>query len=261
MKVKIVKTYSVQFRRGSETFSFFDMTQIILSTCRSKKFKSAVYEIWECNVKLLLFLHANMNPSELEFLAEKEIVEIVPKFTLDTICLMEGNLGPFRAGLPVRVPLWVALDFRRRERCTLVPPDWMNIQALEAIKKEEKTNELFTKMPNEHYMAVTVVICRSCSQDIPDSDRVQVLVKDIWDNRIAKIRTAIDSFIKTGSSFAKVNNLTQMEIANVRPFFPHALEQIHRMRQNSQEALINLNNSKSQSQSDSMYPDSDRMTQ
>lgn len=118
-----------------------------------------------------------MNPSELEFLAEKEIVEIIPKFTLDVIYLMEGNLGPFRAGLPARVPLWVALDFRRRERCTLVPPPWMNIQSLESLKKEERETETFVKMPSEHYMAMTTLIFRSCSQDIPDADKIQILIK------------------------------------------------------------------------------------
>ncbi len=119
-----------------------------------------------------------MNPSELEFLAEKEMVEIVPKFTLDSIYLMEGNLGPFRAGLPSRVPLWVALDFRKRERCTLVSPHWMNILTLEALKKEEwDSPHRFTQMPNEHYQGMAQVIFRSCSQDIPDADKVQILIK------------------------------------------------------------------------------------
>lgn len=118
-----------------------------------------------------------MNPSELEFLAEKEFVEIVPKFNLDSIFLLEGQLGPFRAGLPVRVPLWVGMDFRRRERCTFVAPHWMNVGTLEQIKKEEREQEEFTKMPNEHYMAMTTVIFRCCSQDIPDADKIKILIK------------------------------------------------------------------------------------
>jgi GINS complex subunit 2 len=120
-----------------------------------------------------------MNPAELEFLAEKEMVEIVPKFSLDAIYLLEGNLGPFRAGLPAKVPLWVGIDLRRKERCTIVAPHWMNVQTLEMLKKEERESEKFVKMPNEHYMAMTTVIFRNCSQDIPDADKVKVLIKVI----------------------------------------------------------------------------------
>jgi len=189
-----------------------------------------------------------MNPPELEFLAEKELVEIVPKFTLDAMFLMDGKLGPFSAGLPARVPLWVALDLRRRERCTLVAPHWMNTHTLEMLKKEERENAFFTKMPNEHYMAMATVIFRSCSQDVPDADKVKNLIKDIWDNRISKLRTAVLTFIETEASFAKVDNLTQMEMATVRPFFPHALEQIHRIRM-SARAAASTADSTSRSQS------------
>jgi hypothetical protein len=37
-------------------------------------------------------------------------------------------------------------------------------------------------------------------------------------------------FIEKGATFAKVDNLTRLEMATVRPFFPQALEQLHRLR-------------------------------
>jgi len=173
----------------------------------------------------------------LEFMAEKELVEIVPKFSLDMLCLLEGTLGPFRAGLPIRVPLWVAMDFRRRERCTLVPPHWMNTVTLEQLKNDEKNEpKRFIKMPTDNYMAVSNIIFRACAQDIPEADKVQILVKDIWDNRVSKLRTAVLEFIDKGATWAKMDNLTQMEMATVRPFFPEALEHLHRIRESSEEA-------------------------
>jgi len=57
-----------------------------------------------------------------------------------------------------------------------------------------------------------------------------VFQQDIWDNRIAKLRTFMLTFIETGASYAKVDNLTSLEMSTVRPFFPHSLEQLHRIK-------------------------------
>lgn len=37
-------------------------------------------------------------------------------------------------------------------------------------------------------------------------------------------------FLESGSTIGKVDNLTMLEIANIRPFIPHALEQVNRIR-------------------------------
>lgn len=47
---------------------------------------------------------------------------------------------------------------------------------------------------------------------------------------MSKLRTAVLTFIDKGASWAKVDNLTQMEMCSIRPFFPHSLEQLHRFR-------------------------------
>jgi len=49
--------------------------------------------------------------------------------------------------------------------------------------------------------------------------------------RIAKLRSSVDAFLKIGGSLAKVDHLTLMEINTVRPFLPHALDQLFRLRQ------------------------------
>ncbi|ROJ25223.1 DNA replication complex GINS protein PSF2 [Anabarilius grahami] len=67
-----------------------------------------------------------MDPAEVEFLAEKEMVKIIPNFSLDKIYLIGGDLGPFNPGLPVEVPLWLALNLKQRQKCRIVPPEWMD---------------------------------------------------------------------------------------------------------------------------------------
>lgn len=98
-----------------------------------------------------------MDASEVEFLAEKELVTIIPNFSLDKIYLigvrqaggtglrqrghgqvtalfhlesalsLQGDLGPFNPGLPVEVPLWLAINLKQRQKCRLLPPEWMDV--------------------------------------------------------------------------------------------------------------------------------------
>ncbi len=58
-----------------------------------------------------------MDPSEIEFLAESLPVSIVPNFNEGAMYLLGGEAGPFRAGMPVKVPLWLAINLRGRSKC------------------------------------------------------------------------------------------------------------------------------------------------
>jgi hypothetical protein len=40
-----------------------------------------------------------MDPGEVEFIAERELVKIVPKFNAGVIHMLQGDYGPFKAGL------------------------------------------------------------------------------------------------------------------------------------------------------------------
>jgi len=58
-------------------------------------------------------------------------------------------------------------------------------------------------------------------------------MQDLWDLRIAKLRSSVDSFVKDGCAHASINHLTPMEINSVRPGFPdslNALTTLHEVR-------------------------------
>ena len=97
-----------------------------------------------------IFFTFGMDPAEVEFLAEKESVEIVPNFAHPVMHLIQGrqlfilflfyffilspgDVGPFKPGLVVKVPLWLAVNLRQRQRCRLVTPVWMNVERLEEV--------------------------------------------------------------------------------------------------------------------------------
>lgn len=83
----------------------------------------------------------NMDPSIIEFIGEKCMISIIPNFSNEPLHLVYGSVGPFRAGFPVFVPLWLAAHLRKQQKCRIVPPEWMEMETLEEIKEEEKRSK------------------------------------------------------------------------------------------------------------------------
>lgn len=82
-----------------------------------------------------------MDPSEIEFLGEKQLVSIVPNFNSDVIYLISGSVGPFRAGLPVKVPIWLAMCLKQKQKCRIIRQEWMDVESLNERKDNEKMSK------------------------------------------------------------------------------------------------------------------------
>ena len=92
----------------------------------------------------------------------------------------------------------------------------------------------FTKMPCDHYMVFAKLLFSHAPEDVPYLEEIKTLIKDIFDIRQAKLRTAIDSLLTgksgvEGANKVSFNNLTILEIHTVRPFLPYASDLIARL--------------------------------
>lgn len=87
-------------------------------------------------------------------------------------------------------------------------------------------------MPSQHYIEVTQLILKHAPDNIPKADEIRTLVKDLWDLRMAKLRSSIDVFVKSDVTHAKLNFLTLMELNTVRPFLTKALAEMQTLRSN-----------------------------
>ena len=132
--------------------------------------------------------NSGMEPSEIEFLAERQLIQIVPNFTAGKLLLLQGDFGPFKAGLPVEVPLWMGINLRQRQKCRFLKPDWLDVEQLEEAKEAEKTTPSFTQLPNPNLFVATQLILDVATGDIPRADEIRTMIKDIWDIRQAKLR-------------------------------------------------------------------------
>uniref|UniRef100_A0A2K6A3K2 GINS complex subunit 2 n=1 Tax=Mandrillus leucophaeus TaxID=9568 RepID=A0A2K6A3K2_MANLE len=146
-----------------------------------------------------------MDMAEVEFLAEKDLVTIIPNFNLDKIYL-------------TGVGTWGLLT----------------VEKLEKMRNHERKEETFTPVPGPYYMELTKLLLNHASDNIPKADEIWTLVKDMWDTRIAKLRVSADSFVRQQEAHAKLDHLTLMEINTSRTVLTQVLSHMYKLRTNLQ---------------------------
>jgi hypothetical protein len=62
-----------------------------------------------------------------DFIAENTSIDIIANQRMEAIRLYTGNVGPFRPLVRTTTPLWLALLFKRKHRCHIVCPDFLDI--------------------------------------------------------------------------------------------------------------------------------------
>lgn len=120
-----------------------------------------------------------MNPAEVEFLAENQTIQVIPNFSHDRLFLICGEVGPFRPGIPVQVPLWLGINLKQRQKCRFTAPDWMNVDVLTKLKEDEAQSKTFVPMPDEHYMVTAQLVLGAAPHDIANADEIRMLIKVI----------------------------------------------------------------------------------
>ncbi|XP_028754107.1 DNA replication complex GINS protein PSF2-like isoform X2 [Neltuma alba] len=160
---------------------------------------------------------------ELEFVAEDDMVEIVPNLKMDALNLISGDFGPFAPQIATQVPLWLAVALKRRGKCSIRPPEWMSVDNLtQVLEAERESQEMSEKLPF-HYVEISRLLFDHARDDIPDVYMVRSLIEDIRDVRFHKVRTDLEAF--NGRTIAvKIKNLSAMEVNIVRPFIRRALQ-------------------------------------
>jgi hypothetical protein len=43
------------------------------------------------------------------------------------VVYLKGDIGPFEPSVPTKVPLWLAVHFRQRQKCRIECPEWINV--------------------------------------------------------------------------------------------------------------------------------------
>jgi len=179
------------------------------------------------------YLHQQetLSPSEVQFFSQDELITIIPNFHGKKISLLCGDFGPFEPLIPVNVPIWLAIQFKKNRKCNIRAPEWMEIAHLkEKMDSEVSEDNTFEVLPF-HYVEIATQLLDSASDDISQADKVRTLLEDIWSRRAAKIRKGLLS-ITANSHALKLNNLSAMEINGIRSLATQALQQFYTLSTN-----------------------------
>ncbi|WVF70572.1 DNA replication complex GINS protein PSF2 [Kwoniella sp. CBS 6097] len=163
-------------------------------------------------------LQNGLTPDELTFLAEEDTIDIVPLFSMTRVRLLSGIYGPFQPPSAARVPLWLALSLKRKRKCRIVPPEWLNVDHIQSLLKDEKENiEGFGLLPRR-FIETSKVLLDTAADDLIQPSTLRSLLKDLREVRQAKIRLGLQSEGVMRGSYLQVTNLTPLELSELKPF-------------------------------------------
>ncbi|KAL3665428.1 hypothetical protein V7S43_009463 [Phytophthora oleae] len=196
---------------------------------------------------------ASLSASETEFLAEQELITIMPHFHLrgngGMLNLISGNFGPFQPGITTHVPLWLAIMLKQLNKCRIIAPAWLSVgrwQLIELLKlgtfqylvpifmgnnmadylttrlEREKSSEVFEELPF-HYLEVASLLFKNAPEDLDQGEHLRSLLEDLQNLRQDKIRNGlanIASDVQSGGTARAIqmNNISALEINSVREF-------------------------------------------
>ncbi|CAM9393999.1 unnamed protein product [Ectocarpus sp. 13 AM-2016] len=170
---------------------------------------------------------AQVTAAELEFIAEDALIEIVPKFKHGPLHLIQGDFGPFVPQARAKVPLWLAITLKKRQKCQIACPSFMSVGYLEQVLRREREDAaVFTPLPH-HYLEIASLLLNTASDDIEEPDRVRTLLEDVENVRRAKMYEGMGSAAQEVQQAVKVNDLGAMELLPVRSFFAEALASLY----------------------------------
>ncbi|KAF8571732.1 hypothetical protein P879_02594 [Paragonimus westermani] len=181
-----------------------------------------------------------MIPPDLEFLAEDELIQIVPRFKMEPIQLLPYSVGPFYPNVPVAVPLWVASYLKKQRKCRILPPDWLTLDTLKKCKEAEDTNAGCTPPPHRKYAEIATFMLQYAPDDIEHPESIRTVVRDLLDIRVGKLVASVSGFMDSGALVAGVTKLTTMELATLSTLLLKTLDQLTVLRRSTPKPTESL---------------------
>ena len=144
-----------------------------------------------------------------EFLSEDELIEIVPSFSYGSLNLINGDFGPFIPATPTRVPVWMALNLYRQQKCKINLPQWLS--DLGSLLEEQKNSTNLIKMPCDNWREVIKLLG---SHNVPMPHE---LINDLIDRRDAILMKSINSLLDQVVNLDE-DQISQVLIKNITKF-------------------------------------------
>ena len=157
-----------------------------------------------------------INASESDYISENYLIEIIPNFHAEKICLVSGEYGPFKPNKIIKIPLWLAVKYRNNNQCKILIPSTYENSYLNGVLESEKENKtsLFDLPPN--FFEISNILFNNAEDDFEDIKKTRCFVADIKTITQNKINNMLKN-IKNDDLYLKLNGLTSMELEQIRP--------------------------------------------
>lgn len=150
-----------------------------------------------------------------DFLAEDELIEIVPNFKYEQVLnLINRDFGPFLPAIPTEVPLWMALNLYRQQKCKINLPHW--IKELDKLNEEQENSDSLVKMPSEHWREVINLLT---NHNVPMPYKHNALIERREAILSKSVHTLLDSVMDIDDdkiAQVKIKNITKFELATLK---------------------------------------------
>lgn len=167
-----------------------------------------------------------VSPEELEFFAEEDLIQIVPNCSVpgDYIDGVLERYGPFRPQQVVEVPVWLALQFHKRNKARIILPEWLSSKQLsESIEQERSSPDAFSQQPY-YFMELACLLLEHAKACFASNDEY-MQVRDKLANLVNVRRHKMEEGLHQIGSTAtvRVNGLGAYELNLIRANFQGAL--------------------------------------
>ncbi|ANZ73965.1 BA75_00849T0 [Komagataella pastoris] len=131
------------------------------------------------------------------------------------------------------VPLWLGLILKQQDRCNIVTPSWLSINFLKKAYQEEVTyTTRFFRMP-WNWLEISKMILDKAPDDMTEPPhQIRALIQDLREVRLIKARRGLKEL---NESYMQLDNLSLMEINELRPMVVGVMDQLRKLQVGTNE--------------------------
>lgn len=177
-----------------------------------------------------------------EFITEDCLIEIVPKFRYNKkLSLVCGDFGPFLPSVPTRVPMWMAVNLYRRNKCSIISPAWVHELPMIQETQEKSTTELLSP-PDEHWKETLKIFEKVFGRSIQ--------CQDLIERREAILKKAIHELFHEARDKKVLfigditfNNATPAELILIKEMISKGFQRLQELKRTALQATGNKHKS------------------
>lgn len=162
-----------------------------------------------------------------EFLAEDELVEINPTFKYtQQLHLISGDFGPFHPSVPIKVPIWLALNLSRQHKCSILPPNWIT-----TLCQQDELNESdLSAMPSEFWREIIKLLEENYEGSVNCShliERRESILRKSTHELFRHAERQITNFL---TSDVTLHNVSRAELQKVKEILQKCFNHLQQLR-------------------------------